>query len=220
MRARWRGTNNKVENGGPHLKGSKSADENVGDGREPLRWVEFIYTGCGIHAVHSSSSHSLSTTATGTERRAVRLEDDRGGWGGVVRRQVFVHLSGTSACLWLQHESTFGVLPCVGWVETAECAGGGSGAAASRDSALWCGVPHPSLQGVALLAVRLYRCQDRGRMWPQHTNRDSMQGQACDAVYGRCSRALGAVLRVGAVLWTAWEGHSGSVVGQSRAFNS
>ena len=26
-------------------------------------------------------------------------------------------LSGTS--LWLQHESTFGVLPCVGWVETA-----------------------------------------------------------------------------------------------------
>ena len=32
---------------------------------------------------------------------------------------AFVHLSGTSACLWLQHESTFGVLPCVGWVETA-----------------------------------------------------------------------------------------------------
>ena len=41
-------------------------------------WVEFIYTGCGIHAVHSISSHSLSTTATGTERRAVRLEDGRG----------------------------------------------------------------------------------------------------------------------------------------------
>ena len=33
---------------------------------------------------------------------------------------AFVYLSGTSACLWLQHESTFGVLPCVGWVETAE----------------------------------------------------------------------------------------------------
>ena len=36
MRARWRGTNNKVENGGPHLKGSKTADENVGDGRGPF----------------------------------------------------------------------------------------------------------------------------------------------------------------------------------------
>ena len=59
-----------------------------------------------------------------------------------------------------------------------------------------------------------------GRMWPQHTNSDSMQGQECDAVYGRCRRALGVLLRVGAVLWTAWEGHSGSVVGQSRAFNS
>ena len=44
-------------------------------------------------------------------------DDGRGSciwpWG------AFVHLSGTSACLWLQHESTFGVLPCVGWVETA-----------------------------------------------------------------------------------------------------
>ena len=29
---------------------------------------------------------------------------------------AFVHLSGTSACLWLQHKSTFGVLPCVGWM--------------------------------------------------------------------------------------------------------
>ena len=69
---------------------------------------------------------------------------DKRGWGGVVRVGgtwrfpaslcgddgrgscgrpwgAFVHLSGTSACLWLQHESTFGVLPCVRWVETAEC---------------------------------------------------------------------------------------------------
>ena len=43
-----------------------------------------------------------------------------GGRGSCVWRWgAFVHLSGTSACLWLQHESTFGVLPCVGWVETA-----------------------------------------------------------------------------------------------------
>ena len=39
---------------------------------------------------------------------------------------AFVHLSGTSACLWLQHESTFGVLPCVGWDGVRWC---------------WCGVP-------------------------------------------------------------------------------
>ena len=44
-------------------------------------------------------------------------DDGRGSC--VWRWGAFVHLSGTSACLWLQHESTFGVLPCVGWVETA-----------------------------------------------------------------------------------------------------
>ena len=44
---------------------------------------------------------------------------DDGSGSCVWRWGAFVHLSGTSACLWLQHESTFGVLPYVGWVKTA-----------------------------------------------------------------------------------------------------
>ena len=36
---------------------------------------------------------------------------------------AFVHLSGTSACLWLQHESTFGVLPCGVGGDSVDAAG-------------------------------------------------------------------------------------------------
>ena len=88
-----------------------------------------------------------------------------------------MHFSGTSACLWLQHESTFGVLAGVGWVETAE-------------SVLWevlycCGGTVWSLsvgwgewEQCAELCVEAGLCLGAGHSktaqnTSQHTNRDS-----------------------------------------------
>ena len=69
-------------------------------------------------AVNVCGFSVVSVGGLGVALPSILCGDD--GRGSCVWRWgAFVHLSGTSACLWLQHESTFGVLPCVGWVETA-----------------------------------------------------------------------------------------------------